>query len=105
MMCTTGTLNADCTFCECTLTLQAQVFSNLGQPLSNVSIRHSAAPLTELYFTSSDGWFTVNDVCDGDSFIAKRTGYMDLEFEATSLLQRISMQIVGTLHKPLIHAL
>ena len=99
MTCSRGTLNADCTFCECALDLNAQAFSSHGQPLSNVSIRHTAAPLTELFFTSSNGLFVLNDVCDGDSYVAKRTGYIDEEFVASPSLQSITMQVVGTLIK------
>ena len=65
------------------------------QPLSNVSIRHTAAPLTELFLTSSDGVFSLSDVCEGDSYVAKRTGYVDIEFQAIATLQSLTMQIVG----------
>ena len=95
MTCSSGTLNAECTFCECALDLNAQAFSSLGQPLSNVSIRHTAAPLTELFLTSSDGVFSLSDVCEGDSYVAKRTGYVDIEFQAIATLQSLTMQIVG----------
>ena len=95
MVCSSGTLNADCTFCECAMNMTMQAFASEGQPLLNVSITHSAAPLDELFVTSSNGWFTVLGVCQRDSFLAKRSGFIDLEFEADPAVSTITLQRVG----------
>ena len=95
MVCSSGTLNADCTFCECAMNMTMQAFASEGQPLLNVSISHSAAPLDQLLVTSSNGWFTVLDVCQGDRFLAKRSGFIDMEFEADPAASAITMQRVG----------
>ena len=77
------------------MNMTMQAFTSEGQPLLNVSISHSAAPLDELFVTSSNGWFTVLDVCQGDRFLAKRSGFIDMEFEADPATSAITMQRVG----------
>ena len=75
-ICTTGTLNAECTLCECSNSITGRVkFGLLG--LANVEIRAVNQEWSALAVTNSQGLYTKLFVCSGHLYIIALVLYLN----------------------------
>ena len=93
--CSSGTLNAECTFCECALDLNAQAFSSLG------SLSQTSAFVTQPHHWRSCSWrhpmacFLSVKYVREIATSPKEQATLTIEFQAIATLQSLTMQIVG----------
>ncbi|XP_069102675.1 cartilage intermediate layer protein 1-like isoform X2 [Argopecten irradians] len=92
--CTTGSLNTDCTACECTSnTVHGIVRNHVNVPLSDASIAHAGVPYKTLARTNDTGGFTLNTTCDAVEIVITTTGYADATavVKGTTILVQMSL--------------
>ena len=99
MSCADGSLNANCTFCQCSSRLEASVFTTDNRTITDAHVTHSNAPDVVLNTTSSTGIIVVENICSGDEFVLRSDDFEDLRFtfndNVTSTLQ---MDEIGRAH-------
>ncbi|XP_069103311.1 cartilage intermediate layer protein 1-like isoform X2 [Argopecten irradians] len=93
--CTTGSLNADCTACECTSNnVQGIVLNHANVPLSEASVAHARVPYKTLATTNETGGFTLDTTCDAVEIIITRTGYADVTAVVTGTTVSVQMSLI-----------
>ena len=93
MMCDVGTLNAACTYCECSEQVFIQIFSSQGHSLGDVTVAHTSAPLTVLNTSTASGDVTLDNTCQGHTYVLQREGYLDLELTLTGMETNFTQQM------------
>ncbi|XP_069102794.1 semaphorin-5B-like [Argopecten irradians] len=93
--CTTGSLNAECTACECTSnTVQGIVRNHVNVPLDEASIAHANVPYKTLATTNETGGFTLDTTCDAVEIVITRTGYADVTVVVTGTTVSVQMSLI-----------
>ncbi|XP_033725596.1 LOW QUALITY PROTEIN: cartilage intermediate layer protein 2-like [Pecten maximus] len=93
--CTTGSLNADCTACECTSnTVQGLVRNHANVPLKEASIAHASVPYKRLATTNETGGFILETTCDAVEIVITRSGYADVTVTVTGNTVKVQMSLI-----------
>ncbi|XP_033725154.1 cartilage intermediate layer protein 1-like [Pecten maximus] len=93
--CTTGSLSADCTACECTSnTVQGQVRNHVNVPLKGASIAHASVPYKRLATTNETGGFILETACDAVEIVITRSGYADVTVTVTGNTVTVQMSLI-----------
>ena len=78
MNCGLGTVAGNCSYCICGSSYSGQIFSQDGSILLvNVSISPAMSPHNILFTTSSDGRFSLVQVCPTEEYVFHADGYID----------------------------
>ena len=84
-----------CTHCVCSDNFTGLILSNNLLPLANVTISPLLSPYAVLATTGIGGRFEIDHICDADTYVLRKPGYVDTAVVFGQSSFNITMQQLG----------
>ena len=93
--CSNGHQEGRCNYCLCNDDVFGQVLSETNLPVKNATFSPTIAPYIITNQSVVGGYFMLQGICFGDTFIVGGDGYVDTEILLLDEYMNITLQSVG----------